>query len=58
MVIFLGIVGELITVIGSVAITIHFIIDSVLEIPNNGYKLDKDLLDEKKAKEKTQNQIQ
>ena len=54
MVIFLGIVGELITVIGSVAITIHFIIDSVLEIPNNGYKLDKDLLDEKKAKEKTQ----
>lgn len=54
MVIFLGIVGELITVIGSVAITIHFIIESVLEIPNNGYKLDKDLLDEKKAKEKTQ----
>lgn len=54
MVIFLGIVGELITVIGSVATTIHFIIDSVLEIPNNGYKLDKDLLDEKKAKEKTQ----
>ena len=43
MVIFLGIVGELITVIGSVAITIHFIIDSVLEIANNGYKLDKDL---------------
>ena len=53
MIIFLGIVGELATVISSVIISIHFIIDSVLEVPNNGYKLDKSLLEEKKAKEKT-----
>ncbi len=55
MIIFLGIVGELATVIGSVAITFNAGLDSVLEISKNGYKIDKSVLDEvqkKQAEEK------
>lgn len=57
MIIFLGIVGELATVIGSVAITLNAGLDSVLEISKNGYKIDANVLDEvqkKQAKEKKQ----
>ncbi len=46
MYIFLGIVGELATVVGSVAITLNGVLDSVLEISKNGYKIDKSVLDE------------
>ena len=55
MYIFLGIVGELATIIGSVAISVNGAIDSVLEISKNGYKIDKNVLDEiqkKQAEEK------
>lgn len=45
MIIFLGIVGELATVIGSVAITLNASLNSVLEISKNGYKIDKNVLD-------------
>lgn len=57
MIIFLGIVGELATVIGSVAITLNAVLDTVLEISKNGYKIDKSVLDEvqkKQAEEKKQ----
>lgn len=57
MIIFLGIIGEIATVIGSIAITINAVSDSVLEIPKNGYKIDKKRLDEvqkKQAEEKKQ----
>ncbi len=57
MIIFLGIVGELATVIGSVAITLNAGLDSILEISKNGYKIDKSVLDEvqkKQAEEKKQ----
>lgn len=57
MIIFLGIVGELATVIGSVAITLIAGLDSILEISKNGYKIDKSVLDEaqkKQAEEKKQ----
>ena len=46
MYIFLGIVGELATVVGSVAISLNGAFDSVLEISKNGYKIDKSVLDE------------
>ena len=46
MIIFLGIVGELATVIGSVAITLNASLNSVLEISKKGYKIDKNVLDE------------
>ena len=46
MYIFLGIVGELATVVGSVAISLNGAVDSVLEISKNGYKIDKSVLDE------------
>ena len=55
MYIFLGIVGELATVVGSVAISLNGAVDSVLEISKNGYKIDKSVLDEyqkKQAEEK------
>lgn len=55
MYIFLGIVGELATIIGSVAISVNGALDSALEILENGYKLDKNVLDEiqkKQAEEK------
>ena len=42
MMIFLGIIGELATVIGTLVITTNAGIDAVLEIPKNGYKIDKD----------------
>lgn len=57
MFIFLGIVGELATVIGSVAITLNASRDSVLEISKRGYKIDKNVLDEysrKKIEEEKQ----
>ena len=59
MYIFLGIVGELATVVGSIAISLNGVVDSVLEISKNGYKIDKSVLDEyekrqvKEKKEKT-----
>lgn len=46
MYIFLGIVGELATVVGSVAISFNGAVNSVLEISKNGYKIDKSVLDE------------
>lgn len=55
MYIFLGIVGELATVVGTVAISLNAAMDSVLEISKNGYKIDKSVLDEyqkKQAEEK------
>ena len=55
MYIFLGIVGELATVVGSIVITLNCAVDSVLEISKNGYKIDKSVLDEyekRKAEEK------
>ncbi len=55
MIIFLGIVGELATIIGSVVITVNAELDSVLEISKNGYKIEKSVLDEiqkKQAEEK------
>lgn len=55
MYIFLGIVGELATIIGSVAISVNGAFDSVLEISKKGYKIDKNVLDEiqkKQAEEK------
>lgn len=55
MYIFLGIIGELATVVGTFAITLNAAVDSVLEISKNGYKIDKSVLDEvqkKQAKEK------
>lgn len=51
MIIFLGIVGELATVVGSVAITLNAGIDSILEISKNGYKIDKSVLDEVQKKQ-------
>lgn len=54
MVIFLGIVGELATVIGSVAIILNAGFDSILEISKNGYKIDKSVLDEFKKQQKKQ----
>lgn len=51
MIIFLGIVGELATVIGSFAIFINAGLDSVLEISKNGYKIDKSVLDEIQKKQ-------
>lgn len=56
MYIFLGIVGELATVVGTFAITLNAGVDSILEISKNGYKIDKSVLDEyqKKQAEKKQ----
>lgn len=51
MIIFLGIVGEITTVIGSVAIAFNAGLDSVLEISKNGYKIDKNVLDELQKKQ-------
>lgn len=59
MYIFLGIIGEIATVVGSVAIRLNGAVDSILEISKNGYKIDKSVLDEyqkrqaKENKEKT-----
>lgn len=46
MYIFLGIIGELATVIGSSYIILNGALDSVLEISKNGYKIGKNTLDE------------
>ena len=57
MIIFLGIVGELATIIGSVVITVNAGFNSILEISKKGYKIDKSVLDEfekKQAEEEKQ----
>lgn len=46
MLLFLAIVGELGTIIGSHILRENGIIDSLLEISNNGYKIDKNFLNE------------
>ena len=51
MIIFLGIVGELATIIGSVAITLNASFDSILEISKSGYKIEKSVLDEFQKKQ-------
>lgn len=51
MYIFLGIIGELVTVVGASAIIFNAGIDSILEISKNGYKIDKSVLDEYKKKQ-------
>ena len=51
MVIFLGILGEVATIVGSIAITINAGLDSILEISKNGYKIDKNILDEVQKKQ-------
>lgn len=51
MIIFLGIIGELATVIGSIAITYKAVLDSVLEISKKGYKLDEKVLNKYLRKE-------
>ena len=43
---FLGVVGGLATVVGSVIININSAVNSILEISKNGYKIDKRVLDE------------
>ena len=52
MYIFLGIIGELATVIGSSYIILNGTLDSILEISKNGYKIDKNTLDEFSKKQK------
>lgn len=56
MYIFLGIIGELATVIGSSYIILNGALDSVLEISKNGYKIDKNTLDEFSKKQKKEKQ--
>lgn len=51
MYIFLGIVGELATIVGTVAINLNTAMDSVLEISKKGYKIDKSVLDEYQKKQ-------
>lgn len=51
MIIFLGIVGELATVISSVAITLNAGLNAVLEISKNGYKIDKSVLEKVEKKQ-------
>lgn len=46
MIVFLIIVGELATVIGSAVIMGNATLDSILEIPKNGYKVDKEVIEE------------
>ena len=56
MYIFLGIIGELATVIGSSYIILNGALDSILEISKNGYKIDKNTLDEFSKKQKKEKQ--
>lgn len=56
MYIFLGIIGELATVIGSSYIILNGTLDSILEISKNGYKIDKNTLDEFSKKQKKEKQ--
>lgn len=51
MIIFLGVVVELATVLGTIAITINGSANSILEIFKNGYKIDKEVLDEYQKKQ-------
>lgn len=51
MIIFLEIVGELASIIGSVAIYLNASFNSILEISNNGYKIEKSVLDKLKKKQ-------
>ena len=52
MYVFLAIILELASVVGSVVITFNTMIDGVLEIGKNGYRIDKDILEEIKEKNK------
>ena len=52
MYIFLAIIIELASVVGSIVITFNTAIDGVLEIGKSGYKIDKDILEEIKEKNK------
>ena len=52
MYVFLAIIIELASVVGSVVITFNTMIDGVLEIGKNGYRIDKDILEEIKEKNK------
>ena len=56
MYIFLGIIGELATVIGSSYIILNGALDSILEISKNGYKIDKNTLDEFSKKQEKEKQ--
>ncbi len=56
MYIFLGVVGELATILGSIAITLNAGIDSILEISKNGYKINKSALDEVKKRQDEENE--
>lgn len=51
MMIFLGIIAELATVAGTLVITTNAGIDAVLEIPKNGYKIDKDIYEKWRRKQ-------
>ena len=42
MMIFLGIIVELATVAGTLAIVVRDEMDAIIKIPENGYKIDKD----------------
>ena len=50
MYIFLGIVGEIATVVGSVAINLNGASNSILEIAKKGYKVNKNVLEEYQKK--------
>ena len=50
--VFLAIIIELASVVGSIAITFNTVIDGVLEIGKSGYRIDKDILEEIKEKDK------
>ena len=52
MYVFLAIIIELASVVGSVVITFNTMIDGVLEIGKSGYRIDKDILEEIKEKNK------
>ena len=56
MYVFLAIIIELASVVGSVVITFNTMIDGVLEIGKNGYRIDKDTLEEIKEKNKNKNE--
>lgn len=52
MYVFLAIIIELASVVGSIVITFNTVIDGILEIGKSGYRIDKDILEEIKEKNK------
>lgn len=56
MYVFLAIILELASVVGSVVITFNTVIDGILEVGKNGYRIDKDTLEEIKEKNKNKNE--